>query len=46
VLMEDSSAEVFVVVGEYQSSDYIPGRFDSTSCGGSRLIRVVLKAFT
>jgi hypothetical protein len=46
VLMENSSSEVFVAIGEYKSSDYTPDRFDSNSGGGGRLIRVVLKACT
>jgi hypothetical protein len=41
VLMENSSSEVFVAIGEYKSSDYTPDRFDSNSGGGGRLIRVV-----
>jgi hypothetical protein len=46
VLLKDTSVDVFVAVGEYQASDYIPDHFDSSSGRGGRLIRVVLKACT
>jgi hypothetical protein len=44
--MEDKRESVFVVVGEYFSSDYTPDHFSSNSSLGDKMIRVVLKAYT
>jgi hypothetical protein len=44
VLMEDTTASIFVVVGVYYSSDYTPNRSVYKSSRGGRVIRVVLKA--
>jgi hypothetical protein len=46
VLMEDRSASVFVAIGEYNSLDYSPDRFDCSSYRNGRLIHVVLTACT
>jgi hypothetical protein len=46
VPMEDTSASVFVAVGEYYSSDYTLDRFGSSYLGSGRMVRVVIKACT
>jgi hypothetical protein len=46
VLMEDTSALVFVAVEEYYSSDYTLERSVCSSSKGGRVICVILKACT
>jgi hypothetical protein len=46
VLMEDTSASVFVAIEEYYSSNHILDRFGSSSSRSGRMVRVVIKACT
>jgi hypothetical protein len=44
VIMEDSSDDSFVVIGEIMASDFTPRFEDDSSSFGQRVVRIVLKS--